>query len=91
MALWTGSTENDSEGPDVKPITVADSPTKPKAVASVKPNQNNNTRPLKSLLKRASTEAIEVVKSSSGPFIAEPRVKERSEKRPRLTFNNLPV
>ena len=90
MALWTGSTENDSEGPDVKPITGADSPTKAKAVASVKPNQNNNTRPLKSLLKRASTEAIVVVKSSSGPFIAE-RVKERSEKRPRLTFNNLPV
>lgn len=90
MSIWTGN-EGKMDEQDVKPITIADTPKKSKAASTTKSNQNNNnSRPLKSLLKRASTEAIVVVKSSSGTFICEPR-KERNEKRPRLTFDNLPV
>lgn len=82
LSLWTEKGINKNQEPDVKPEVTESSISAPKVVVE----KSNHDRPksLKPLLKRPANKSI-LVKTSSGPFIAEP-VKQRDDKRTRLTF-----
>lgn len=88
LSLWTEKSTDPSSQPDIKPVglELRNSVTKLSVEAS---KQDKSTPPLKSLLKRTKKK-LAVVKTSSGPFIAEP-IKVRNDKRPRLTFVDKPT
>ena len=80
--MWTEKEPIKNQGLDVKPVLAVSNSSSPKLVVET----FNHDRPknLKPLLKRPASNSV-MVKTSSGPFIAEP-IKERDHRRPRLTF-----
>jgi hypothetical protein len=69
---------------DVKPLTIQSHKSSGVSVELSSPDKNDPLK-LKSLLKRKIGNKAVIVKTTSGPFIAEP-IKIRDDKRPRLTF-----
>lgn len=86
MSLWTESKKVAAEENDVKPISTETG----NSTEAKSPQQqvDKSGKPLKSLLKRPSTDgAISIVKTTSGPFIVEP-LKPKNNKRTRLSFGS---
>jgi len=85
MSLWTESKKVAAEEDDVKPISAETG----NSTEAKSPQQfDKSGKPLKSLLKRPSTDgAITIVKTTSGPFIVEP-LKPKNSKRTRLSFGS---
>ncbi|XP_046460278.1 p21-activated protein kinase-interacting protein 1-like [Daphnia pulex] len=84
LSLWTEKNSNPSMQKDVKPLTIQSHNSSGVSVELSSPDKNDPLK-LKSLLKRKIGNKAVIVKTTSGPFIAEP-IKIRDDKRPRLTF-----
>ncbi len=92
LSLWTEKSQNSSLQLDVKPLNVLtrNNPTSKLSVELSSPDKKAKPA-LKSLLKRTNSDKkVVVIKTTSGPFIAE-AITVRNEKRPRLTFDKTTV
>lgn len=87
LSLWTEKRPDPSIHPDVKPENLELRNDSSKLLVEIS-KTSKPTPQLKSLLKTTREKAT-VIKTSSGPFIAEP-FKVRNEKRARLTFVDKP-
>lgn len=86
ITLWKGRRPNDNALAEVKSEkSIQQNGSSKEFVGS--PTSIKMNTPLKPLLKRQSSseKGVELVKTPSGPFIAEP-IKRRDDKRPRLKF-----
>lgn len=88
LSLWTEKCPDPSSQPDIKPDSLELRNSTSKLSVEL-PKQGKTAPPLKSLLKRTKKK-LAIVKTSSGPFIAEP-IKVRNDKRLRLTFVDKPA
>ena len=86
LSLWTEKSSNMSLQPDVKPLSL-EARNRSSKLSIETSSPNKKVPALKSLLKRTnSNKRAAIVKTSSGPFIAEP-ITIRNDKKPRLTFD----
>uniref|UniRef100_A0A0N8DXS6 p21-activated protein kinase-interacting protein n=1 Tax=Daphnia magna TaxID=35525 RepID=A0A0N8DXS6_9CRUS len=85
LSVWTEKNPSLSVQKDVKPLSAEARSSSSKLPIELS-NPEKASPELKSLLKRKSVDKkTAIVKTTSGPFIAEP-MKVRDDKRPRLTF-----